>query len=148
MKLSNSLRRLFKRPGRSVGSLGKKEDGVAAVELAMVSPFLLVLMVGIIDFGSLFFLQNNMHSAARVSARSLATQSVTAAQAKTMAETALAGWGNTFNVVATEPIAPATNVVVTITVPMADVAPIGLIFDMGASFLGDLQTRVTMRQEG
>ncbi len=127
-------------------SLRRNEDGAAAVEFALVSPFLLMLLVGIVDFGSLFFLQNNMHNVARESARTFATDDTAdVTQIKTAAASALLGWGGTFVVTATRPDTTLgeTNVIVNISVPMADVAPIGLI-----GFNGTMQTRVTMRQEG
>ncbi len=132
-------------------SLLKDQSGVAAVELALVSPFLVLLMIGIVDFGGLFFLQNNMHTAARESARALAVQAVSESQAEQMAEDKLMNWGATFSVDATvpNPANPAeTDVTVSISVPMADAAPIGLIFDLIGTSGGTIQTQVTMREEG
>ena len=131
-------------------SLRKDQSGAAAVEFAMVLPLLVMLMTGILDFGFLFFVQHNMVSAARESARALAVQSVTETQAEQMAHDKLDGWA-TFVVDATEPdpANPAdVDVVVTITVPIQDAAPIGLIFDMIGGFAGDLNAQVFMRQEG
>ena len=160
MKLSKAMRcwRIGRSNSRSracriasaAGSLRKDKDGVAAVELALVLPFLMMLLVGIIDFGALFFLKNNMFSVARDSARALALQSVTVTEAEQMAQDNLINWNATFDVVAQEvpnAIDPAiTDVVVTITVPMADAAPIGLMLDV-VGFTGTLQSRVAMRQE-
>ncbi len=130
-------------------SLRKDESGVAAVEFALVLPVLATLMTGILDFGFLFFVQHNMVTAARESARALAVQSVTEVQAEQMAHDKLDGWAS-FDVVATEP-GPANpadvDVVVTITVSMQDAAPIGFIFDMIGGFSGDLNAQVFMRQE-
>ncbi len=110
-------------------SLYRDESGVAAVELALVSPFLVLLMIGIVDFGGLFFLQNNMHTAARESARALAVQAVSESEAEQLAQDKLMNWGATFTVVTTTPnpaIPAETDVTVSISVPMADAAPIGL----------------------
>ncbi len=118
--------------------------------MALVLPFLLMLRAGIIDFGAMFFLQNNMISAARGSARALAFQSVTATEAEQMAEDKLINWSATFTVNAEEPDPSDptdTDVVVTITVPMTDAAPIGLIGDM-IGLTGTLQARIAMPQEG
>ena len=126
----------------------RDENGIAAVELALVLPVLLTLLVGIVDFGSLYLLRNNMVTVARESARALAVKSVSATEAQLMAENSFVGWKNaTFTVVAEEPVAPNTDVNVTITVPMADVAPIGLVFGL-TGFTGNLQAHVAMRQEG
>ncbi len=132
-------------------SLYRDESGVAAVELALVSPFLILLMIGIVDFGGLFFLQNNMHTAARESARALAVQAVSESEAEQLAQDKLMNWGATFTVVTTTPnpaIPAETDVTVSISVPMADAAPIGLIFDLIGSTGGTLQTQFTMREEG
>ncbi len=160
MKLRKAMR--FPRAGRpgapsegrrdaaAARSLCRDQDGVAAVELAMVLPFLMVLLVGIIDFSALFFLRNNMFTIARDSARALAVQSVTTAEAEQMIRNRLGGWNATFTVDVHEPDPTDpndTDVVMTITVPMAQAAPIGLVFDM-VGFTGTMQSQVTMRQEG
>ena len=134
----------------AAGSFCRDQDGVAAVELAMVLPFLMVLLVGIIDFSALFFLRNNMFTIARDSARALAVQSVTAVEAEQMIRNRLDGWNATFTVDVHEPDPSDpndTDVVMTISVPMAQAAPIGLVFDM-VGFTGTMQSQVTMRQEG
>ena len=66
-----------------------------------------------------------------------------------MAHDKLDSWA-TFVVDATEPdpVNPAdVDVVVIITVPIQDAAPIGLIFDMIGGVSGDLTAQVFMRQE-
>ena len=138
------------RKNAAAKSFRRNQDGIAAVEMALVLPFLLMLLAGIIDFGAMFFLQNNMISAARGSARALAFQSVTATEAEQMAQDRLTSWSATFTVNAEEPdpTDPTdTDVVVTITVPMTDAAPIGLIGDM-IGLTGTLQARIAMPQEG
>lgn len=45
------------------------EDGAAVVEFALVLPFLLLIMWGIIEFGRAFYTINNAASAAREGAR-------------------------------------------------------------------------------
>ena len=148
MRLSkSSLRLVTRRTLARFGLCRKSEEGVAAVELAFVLPVLIMLMVGIIDFSSLFFLRNNMVTVARDSARALAVGAVTTTEAKQLAEDNLINWNATFTVTAEEPVNPGdTDVVVTISVPMADAAPIGLVFDL-TGLNGTLQTQVTMRQE-
>lgn len=49
--------------------LNRRERGAAAVEFAIVMPLLMVLMVGIMEFGYAFFLQASVSSAARVGVR-------------------------------------------------------------------------------
>ena len=48
----------------------RRDDGAAAmVEFAIVAPLLFALLFGIIDFGRVFFLYNNLTNAAREGAR-------------------------------------------------------------------------------
>ena len=149
-----SVFRGFVRTARRIAgrrSLRKDQSGAAAVELALVLPFLVTLMTGIVDFGALFYLQSNMHTAARESARALAVRAVSESEAEQLAQGQLMNWGASFSVDATEPdpANPAdTDVTVSISVSMADAAPIGLIFDLIGSTGGALQTQVSMRQEG
>ena len=51
----------------------KEERGSAAVEFAMVLPFLLVLLSGIIEFGRVLYYQQVLTNAARESSRASAT---------------------------------------------------------------------------
>lgn len=56
---------------------GKANDaGAAAVEFALILPLFLVLIMGIIDFGRLFFCEVNLNSAAREAARAVALRTV------------------------------------------------------------------------
>ncbi len=138
------------RNGAAAKSFRRNQDGIAAVEMALVLPFLLMLLAGIIDFGAMFFLQNNMISAARGSARALAFQSVTATEAEQMAQDSLVNWSATFTVNAEEPDPSDptdTDVVVTITVPIADAAPVGLVADI-IGITGTMEARIAMPQEG
>jgi Flp pilus assembly protein TadG len=49
-----------------------RERGAAAVEMALILPFLLLLVGGIVDFGRFFYTQNIVVNAAREGARSRA----------------------------------------------------------------------------
>lgn len=51
---------------------GEKESGAAAVEFALVLPILLVLVLGMIEFGFLTFLNASAAGAAREGAREMA----------------------------------------------------------------------------
>jgi Flp pilus assembly protein TadG len=65
-------------------------DGAALLEFAFLTPILMLLITGIIQFGSLFFLENNMATVARDTARRLAVGDlVTKAEAKTHVQDAL-----------------------------------------------------------
>lgn len=50
-----------------------ERDGNAAVELALVAPFLLVVLMGIVDFGRVLYFRQVLTTAARESSRASAT---------------------------------------------------------------------------
>ena len=54
-------------------------SGAAAVEFAIVVQLLVLILFGIITFGWMFYLENNMESAARAAARRLAVAEATSA---------------------------------------------------------------------
>ena len=54
--------------------LVENEHGAAAVEFALVVPLLFVIVFGIVDFGRLLALQNNLQSAVREGARAAAAR--------------------------------------------------------------------------
>ncbi len=60
--------RLFRR-ARLIRRFHRERDGAAMVEFAIIAPLLFVLIFGIIDFGRVFFLYNNLTNAAREGAR-------------------------------------------------------------------------------
>ena len=74
---------------RTQASRSKRRCGAAAVELAMVAPLLVLLLLGIAEFGSLFFVRNTMVHAARSGARQLAIQGATEEDATTIAQNLL-----------------------------------------------------------
>ena len=120
-------------------------DGAALLEFAFLTPILMLLITGIIQFGSLFFLENNMATVARDTARRLAVGDlVTKAEAKTHVQDALVNWGATFTVNVTEPDATSNDYVVQISVPMADAS---IVDPFGLMDSGNLSAQSTMRQE-
>jgi Flp pilus assembly protein TadG len=85
----------------------KRDDGAAAVELALVLPILLLLIFGIIDFGRLYFAQITLTDAAREGARVLALEGASGsgyttaqadADAKTRVQDAVTGVDSTVTV--------------------------------------------------
>lgn len=136
-------------------ALASDDRGAAAVELVFALPLLITLLFGIIQFGFIFFVWNDMMNAAREGARRLAVDStITEVQAQTIVENWLVDWPATFTVTACttadDTATPATctgddEVFVTVTAPMAEVAMIGNFVD----FLGvrDLTAQVVMRKE-
>ena len=121
------------------------ESGAAAVEFAIVLPIFLAMLFGIIQFGAVLFLHNNMVNAARETARRMAVAELTAAQADPFAQNYLAGWNVVFTVFATEPAPGAINgdVFVRISAPAADAA----LISFPIAWPGNLVAEVTMRRE-
>jgi Flp pilus assembly protein TadG len=72
------------------------ESGAALVEFTVLAPLFFLLVFGIIEFGSIFFLQNTMLNAAREAARSMAVQGLTSSQAQTIATNYLTGYTEAF----------------------------------------------------
>ncbi len=121
--------------------LRHEKSGATAVEFAFLLPVLILVLVGIMQAGMLFFVQNNMARVAHDTARRVAVGELTTATGKTYAENQLVNWGVTFNVTVTE---PGSDVSVVITVPMAEAA----ILDIGDIFdVGNLNAAAIVRQE-
>ncbi|MGH6920653.1 MAG: TadE/TadG family type IV pilus assembly protein [Geminicoccaceae bacterium] len=118
------------------------DAGAAAVELAFVLPFAMLLLMGIIQFGALLFLQNTMVNVANDVARRVSVGDLTATAGETLAEERLSGWNATFTVSVTEPT--TDDIQVDISVPLADAA----IVDFGHLLdTGDLTAQATVRKE-
>ena len=61
----------------SINNFLTSRDGVAATEFALILPVLVLILVSIITVGWIFYLQNNMETAARAGARSMAALETT-----------------------------------------------------------------------
>ena len=124
------------------------QDGASALEFALVLPFLVLLLTGMIDAGVLLLTQHNMFRVAHNSARNFALGTMNDVQVECFAESELSNLGPNLDAVATLPVAPSTDVIVTITVPIADVVPIDVVGITNTLFSsGTLESQVTMLQE-
>lgn len=132
--------------GTLLRRLGKDERGAAAVEFVFILPILLLLFSGILQFGSVMFLDNHMTNVAREASRRVAVGELTETDATTMVQAALVNWGVTYDVNITTADAGGgnQNVIVDISLPLADAA---LMDVLGLFATGDLSTSVTMRME-
>lgn len=94
----------------------RSRDGASAAEFALTALLLVTFLFGIITFGWIFFLENNMETAAREGARSMAVrdapfgaapvscadaQAQTPGTAENIACSMLPNWGGTITVSAT-----------------------------------------------
>ncbi len=70
-----------------------KHRGVAAVELAVVAPLVVLIFLAIVEFGSLLFVRQAMILSARSGARQLAIQGASQEEAITIAQNSLATTG-------------------------------------------------------
>lgn len=107
-----------------------------------------MILSGIIQFGAIFFLQNNMANTAREAARALAVGSIeTKTETSQLVEQKLVNWGVTFKVDTSlpNPADPAdTDFTVVITAPLSEAA----IFDyLGVFEGGTLRAAASMREE-
>lgn len=125
------------------------ESGAALVEFTVIAPVFFLLVFGIIEFGSIFSLQNTMMNAAREAARSMAVQNLTSGQAQTTAANYLTSYPETFSYsvvdgCTTTPRGQWADVTVTITTSAAAASIINYL----NMFTGkNLTASVIMRKE-
>ncbi len=122
--------------------LPSDECGAAAVEMALVTPILIMLLLGIIEFSALFYLQNTMTQIANDVVRRVAVGELTDSEARGVIAERLSGWHASFSGSVNRPTAHDVEVI--ISVPLADAA----IINFGG-FLGDgtLMSQALMRKE-
>jgi len=118
----------------------RHERGSVAVEMGMCSILFVLLITGMISFGSVFFIQGHMADAARDTARRVAMGQMTPDQAESFAQGRLVNWGMTYTVTASN---DGTDATVQISVPTAQAA----IVDYLGLFSGNLSATVTMPVE-
>lgn len=100
----------------------RRERGSAAVEFALVLPILVLLVLGIIEFGRIYNVQTTVSGAARESVRTMALTNSTSS-ARSAAKNAAANLNLTDGQIAISPSScptssAPTNVTVTITYPV------------------------------
>jgi Flp pilus assembly protein TadG len=132
---------------RLKSSEDRSESGAALVEFTILAPVFFLITFGIIEFGSIFFVQNTMVNAAREASRSMAVQGLTSAQAQTIAMNYLTGYTQpfTYNIRDNCLDSPkAQEVTVTIT---TDAASASLVNYLGLFTGKTLSSKVIMRKE-
>ncbi len=124
------------------------KKGSAVIEFAFAVPILLAFILGILEFSSVFYHRHRMLNAAERSAREVATQTLTAAEAITEAQSILSGWGATYTVTIQEPDPGNINdrdVQVEISVPSGDLT---ITSFFNAVLPTTIEVETVMRQEG
>ncbi len=124
---------------RFLRRLRDRDDGVAAVEFALVLPALVILLTGIVQMGLAFLVQHNMVSVSQETARLVAVGELTEAEGQTYANDHLMNWDLTYNISVQQ---QGSDIVVDIAVPLSDVALIDLL---GLFKSGNMTTRTSMR---
>lgn len=128
-------------------NLIKDRSGVAAVEFALVMPLVLILFLGIIQFGFILFIQNHMFDVARDSVRRFAVGETTQAETVQYAQDTLLNWDITYTVVVTPPNPDNPNdndVDIQISLPRSSVAIVDIL---GVFQTGTLVASATMLVE-
>lgn len=119
--------------------------GAAVTELAICLPLLLLLVLGIVEWGSVMFVRNNMLHAAREGCRAYAVRDVGHDGAIAVTQNRLTGMNYNFTVTASPENSTADERWVEITTTYDDIAmgdPLKLFTNKN-----DMTIRVTMRRE-
>jgi Flp pilus assembly protein TadG len=118
-----------------------------AVEMAVVTPLLLTMLFGIIEFGWLFTVRSTLVNAAREGARLGALQDVTASEVEARVRESLVAMqlDDNCTVNVTEPTPESPIMTVQVTVPRSDVSLVGNFFGWTS---GTIDGEASMRREG
>lgn len=119
----------------------------AAVEMAVVAPLLITILFGIIEYGWLFSVQQNLVNAAREGARIGTLNGMDASDVQSRVNEFLdpLGLASSATVTVVEATPDEPNVVVRVSVPISDVAIMGTFFHHQSD---SLEAMCTMRKEG
>ncbi len=122
------------------------EAGATAVEFAFIMPILLLMFSGIVQFGSIMFLENHMTNVARDATRKIAIGDLAQADAESAVQQSLVNWGVNYDidVLAVDVGGGVLDFTVVISLPMSEAA---LIDVLGVFQNGTLTASVTMQQE-
>lgn len=127
---------------------GMRRRAAAAVEMAVVTPFLITMIFGIIEFGWMFTVKNTMLNAVREGARVGALQGSTYSDIQTRIDQFLTPLS--LNGSVTYSIVEATDddpiVSVSLSIPQAQVSIVGNYFNW--LLTGDITATASMRKEG
>jgi Flp pilus assembly protein TadG len=159
--ISNGLRHLrnvFCRAGES--SENQSESGAALVEFTILMPVLFMILFGIVEFGAMIWMQNDMTNAAREGARKAAVRGGTMTDAANKACGCLKGIGPIFKITASDvctvPVGATTGageVTVKVIVDKSKASLMNTFFSLSNGSLtastwgGQIGVNVTMRRE-
>jgi Flp pilus assembly protein TadG len=118
--------------------------GSALLEFALTLPVLLLILLGIMEFASVFFVRHAILNAAGEASRSYAIGESTAGEAEALALAQLSAIGASFSATASPQSSSSVERWVEISVPISQAAlgdPLNVLGD------ANLTVRVTMRRE-
>lgn len=124
------------------------QDGVAAIEFAMIAPILLGLAMGAVEFGSILYTYASAEFAANDVTRQLATNRITPAQAQSAISPRLPNWaqGNATVRVNASSSTPSSNIyTVVVTLPLVNATPSTFLSSFYSS--RSMNVTVAMQQE-
>lgn len=124
---------------RPFREIPRNVEGNALIEMAIALPILTLIMSGVIDFGHMFAISNSMQTVSSETARLVAINRITPAEAPTYAQSRLMKVSGTYQV---NTNVTAGNVTVAITLPRSNAA---LIDVTGLFSSGNLSATSTMR---
>ena len=123
--------------------MSEKSRGIALVEAALMMPLLLTILIGLLEYGWLFFKFQQINGASRHGTRIGITEPATQAQVQTavdgmMTSSGLSGSGYTVAFSADPAaLAPGQLLTVTVTVPYSNIELIGFpLIPTPASLVG------------
>ena len=125
---------------RRAGGWWRDDGGASAVEFALVSPLLIGLLLGVIEYGSLAMVQMRMNDTARDTARRLAVRDLKSeTEGEQFALARLADWDAVFHAQVTLPKFPERDIAVLIRVSMEDAAIMNLVnFGMDGEMIAEV----------
>ncbi len=125
-----------------------RRRAAAAVEMAVVTPLLLTMVFGIIEFGWMFTVKNTMLNAVREGARVGALQGSTYSDIQTRIDQFLTplSLNGSVNYTIVEATEDDPIVSVSLSVPQAQVSIVGNYFNW--LLTGDITATASMRKEG
>jgi Flp pilus assembly protein TadG len=118
--------------------------GAALLELALTLPIFLLLLLGIIEFATVFFVRHAMLNAASEATRSYAINESTAGEAEQLALDLLSGVNATFSATSSPQSDTALERWVEVSVPASEASLGDPLNVLGG---GNITVRVTMRRE-
>jgi Flp pilus assembly protein TadG len=150
-KIRNGLRDWNLGWGSKALKLWSNEDGGPLLEFTVLMPVLVMILLGIIEFGSILYLKNNMTNAAREGARTSSVQGGSLAAANNTACRSLAGTRQTFTISSSCVSPQDANVQISVAASSASLLNVVPHFDNGrftlTSWGGTVGAGVTMRSE-